>query len=395
VTNAVQQLIFRTKTVVQIPYRTGNLPLALHGRGGTSVSFRYKGGKGSKENVRAIFPLDVFANQIRKAAKKFIPLAGSCRMMLSKQRNNIPKENTNSFQEKEQWILKVLEHEALDNAVKDLRSKLAHGAVPGSQLPELFQKSSLHKNKKLSQQENENSNIMDLIKENLPPHFEDAIRAAKRLEEAALSQRDNEDRERLARIEAKKAEKIEKKKLEEVAEKQGNNIEKDKEEIQVKVAKKPKTKVVTKKDNEGYVVKVVVDKAGKEVEKKVEAPKNVDVIPEKDKPKKTTEKIDESNLFSIADDFEGVPSPSDYQISLREAKQKGMEKSQQNKKKYPAPNQKPGDKEKKTKEKGVEKEKPKEKTKEKKVEKPKEKTKEKPKEKKRKTRESSCPKICP
>jgi len=355
VTNAVKQLIFRTNKSVKIPYRNGNITLALYGRGGTYVSFNVKA---VKENVRAIFPLDVFANQIRKAAKKFIPLAGSCRIQLQKQRNNISPDNTNSFQEKEQWILKTLEHEALASAVKDLRSHLAHGVVPGSQLPEHFQKKNLQKNKKQSQLENENSNIMDLILENLPPHFEEAKKAAKRLEEAAVSQKDNEEKDRQARFEAKKLEKErekeEKKKIAE-AEKQGKTLEQAKEEIQAQVAKKPKTKVVTKKDTEGYNVKVVVDKSGnvKEKETKVAVAKKEETTPEKVKSKKTatTEQPDDSNLFSIADDFEDVPSPNDYQISLREAKQKGMEKNQQNKKKYPTPAPKPGDKEKKAKEK--------------------------------------------
>jgi len=79
----------------------------------------------------------------------------------------------------------------------------------------------------------------------------------------------------------------------------------------------------------------------------------VEVTPEKVKSKKTVsaEQTDDSNLFSIADAFEEVPSPYDYQISLKETKQKGMEKNQQSKKKYPNPVPKPADKEKKAKEK--------------------------------------------
>jgi len=208
--------------------------------------------------------------------------------------------------------------------------------------------------------ENENSNIMDLIIENLPLHFEDAKKAAKRLEEAALSQRDNEEKDRQARFEAKKAEKDrereEKKKLAD-AEKEGKTIDQVKEEIQAQVAKKPKTKVVTKKDAEGYNVKVVVDKAGKELKEKdikvaekkeVETPEKV-----KDKSKKNAppdqQPIDDTNMYSMADDFEEVLSPYDYQASLLKAKQKGMEKTQQNKKKYPTPAPKPADKVKKDK----------------------------------------------
>jgi hypothetical protein len=38
VTNAVKQLIFRTTKSVKIPYRSGNIKLALYGRGGTNIS---------------------------------------------------------------------------------------------------------------------------------------------------------------------------------------------------------------------------------------------------------------------------------------------------------------------------------------------------------------------
>jgi hypothetical protein len=352
VTNAVKQLIFRTTKSVKIPYRNnGSITLALYGRGGTLVSFHVKAGK---ENVRAIFPLDVFANQIRKAAKKFIPLAGSCRIQLQKQRNNISPDNTNSFQEKEQWILKTLEHEALASAVKDLRSHLAHGVVPGSQLPEHFQKKTLQKNKKQSQLENENSNIMDLILENLPPHFEDAKRAAKRLEEAAVTQREDEEKGRQERFEAKKAEqqreKEEKRRLAEAA-KEGKSIEEVKEEIQV-VKKPKKPKVLTKIDDEGYTVKVAVDDRGNVIKEKPADKKEVET-PEKVKTKKAApeQTVDDSNLYSKADGFEDVLSPSQWQDALREAKKKGMEKSQKNKKKYPTPAPKPVDKSKKDKEK--------------------------------------------
>jgi len=363
VTNAVKQLIFRTTKSVKIPYRNGNITLTTIGRNGSHISFNVKAGK---ENVRAVFPLDVFADQIRKAAKKLIPLAGSCRMQLQKL-NNITGDALNSFPEKEEWILKTLEHEALASAVKDLRTHLSHGVVPGSRLPAHFQQKTLQKNKKLSQMENENSNIMDLIVENLPPHFEDAKRAAKHLEEAAISQRKNEEEERQARYEAKKLEwereKEEKKKLEE-AEKQGKTLEQAKEEIQAQVVKKPKTKAVTKKDAEGYNVKVRVDKAGnvKEKEKEKVVEKKEEPTPEKKEKKSkksvssTAEQTDDSNVYgSITDEYEDVPSPNDYQIFLRESKQKGLEKNQQAKKKYPTPAPKPADKDKKAKEKAKEK----------------------------------------
>jgi len=339
VTNAVKQLIFRTTKSVKIPYRNGNITLALYGRGGTHVSFIVKAGK---ENVRAIFPLDQFANQIRKAAKKFIPLAGSCRIQLQKQRNNISPDNTLIFQEKEQWILKTLEHEALASAVKDLRNHLAHGVVPGSQLPEHFQKKTLQKNKKQSQLENENNNIMDLIIENLPPHFDDAKRAAKRLEEAAISQRKDEEEGRAAIREAKRLEKEEKKKLAE-AEKQGKPIEQVKEEIQQQITtKKPKTKVGRKIDKDGFLVPTVVDvETGKEIkgtQDKVPDKKEVEITPEK-KSKKTASApeqptTDEQNVFYInEEEGKSVPTPAEY-LDLLKAKRTG----QKNKKpKYPTP----------------------------------------------------------
>jgi hypothetical protein len=344
VTNAVKQLIFRTTKSVKIPYRSGNIKLALYGRGGTNISLNVKAGK---ESCRAIFPLDVFANQIRKAAKKFVTLAGSCRMQLQKQRNNIAPDNTNSFQEKEQWIVKTLEHDALDKAVKDLRNRLAYGVVPDSQLPDHFQLKAQQKNKKQSQQENENNNIMDLILENLPPHFEDARKAARKLEDAAVSQRENEEKDRQARIDAKRQErereKEEKRKIAEALEKPGVTLEQAQEEVKAKVAKKQKTKVVLKKDAEGYKTKVVIDPKTNEVKEKEKVPdkKEVESTPEKaqTKSKKTApaEQADDKNSYYITDDLDDVPSPADYQRAYKESKLKGMEKSQQNKKKYPTP----------------------------------------------------------
>jgi len=179
---------------------------------------------------------------------------------------------------------------------------------------------------------------MDLIVENLPPHFEEAKKAAVRLQAAAESQKDTEEKDRQARFDAKKQErereKEEKRKLAD-AEKQGKTLEEAKEEILAQVPKKPKTKMITKTDEvTGFKNKIVVDaktkKEIKEKDKPVEKKKEVESTPEKVKSssKKTApaEHVDDSNVFSIADDFDDVPSPNDYQISLKETKQKGMEK---------------------------------------------------------------------
>lgn len=122
---------------MQIPYRNSNIVLALYGRGGHCVSLRVTVGK---EHIFSIFPLDEFANQIRKAARKFIPLAGSCRMQIYKIQKSVPPEEHKAFLEKSAWLEKLLAHEKLHQAVQQIRSKLANGVVPGSELPNHFQK---------------------------------------------------------------------------------------------------------------------------------------------------------------------------------------------------------------------------------------------------------------
>jgi hypothetical protein len=139
ITKTIEELVAlrSKKTMARIPYRNGNIILSLYGRGGQSISFHVKVGK---ENSSHIFPLDEFANQIRKATKKFIPLVGSCRMLLIRQRKNVPKEEIDSFSEKEAWIKDILNHDYLNQVVKFLRTRLAIGVVPGSAFPEHFQK---------------------------------------------------------------------------------------------------------------------------------------------------------------------------------------------------------------------------------------------------------------
>jgi len=195
---------------------------------------------------------------------------------------------------------------------------------------------------------------MDLIIENLPPHFDDAKRAAKRLEEAAISQRKDEEEGRAAIREAKRLEKEEKKKLAE-AEKQGKPIEQVKEEIQQQITtKKPKTKVGRKIDKDGFLVPTVVDvETGKEIkvtQDKVPDKKEVEITPEKKSKKTAPEQptADEPNksLFYIDEEEDSVPTPAQFQDILKEAKRTG----QKNKKpKYPTHAPKPGDKVKKEK----------------------------------------------
>jgi hypothetical protein len=173
---------------------------------------------------------------------------------------------------------------------------------------------------------------MELILENLPEHYEEATEAAERLHLAATEQRDTEKQERQIRRDREKAEALEAKKRLEEAKKY--NLEETPgggetwgEQI-IPPPKKPKTKIVNKKDSEGWVTATVVDEAGKAIEKpkaeekafeKPPKPKKVKVAP------KNNDSTLSNNIFNITDEMENLPSQSEYQSSLRENKLKGQQ----------------------------------------------------------------------
>lgn len=332
------------KSFAKIPHKGGHINLSLYGRGGHHISFRYV--KANQNSSSCIFALDEFINQIRKAAKKFIPLVGSCRMQIIRQRKSVPPKDLDSFREKEEWIKKTLNHEDLNTVVKQLRNRLSIGVVPGSVFPEHFQKKKILDQKKQDQAEIENANIMDLILENLPEHWEEAKAAAKNLEDYVKLERENEKTERAQR---KKDLKEARERAQKEAQDQFNIEIKDNEPLEtIPSVKKPKVPSFTK-DDDGFITK---KNEGKELEK----PKTE----EKPKPKKDVavkkEKVNPSqNIFDIANEDDDLPTREEYLDSVRSARLKGKpekpEKAQAQKPKPPKPKDedKDADKEKKVK----------------------------------------------
>jgi len=85
--------------------------------------------------------LDEFANQIRKATKKFLPLVSRSLKELKKIKT-APEAAFLSFQEKDTWITDLFQktENHAKTALNDIRRKLEDGVVPGSSFPEYFQK---------------------------------------------------------------------------------------------------------------------------------------------------------------------------------------------------------------------------------------------------------------
>jgi len=223
------------------------------------------------------------------------------------------------------------------------KKSLASGLIKGSSLPAHFEKKIIISKKKQDQDQIENNDIMEFIMENLPEHYEEATEAAVHLHKAATDLRETERKERLDRREQR--EKLElqesKKRLEEAKK---NNLEETSgsEASEQVPAKKPqKTKVINRKDSDGWVTVKVVDEEGKELEKPkpeeksekpAKAPKRQPLV------LKTDTKAS-NNIFTIANEMETVLSPSEYQSSLRENKLKGQpEKPPKNKARKPVEN---------------------------------------------------------
>jgi len=137
INNIIEQRLTNRRTE-KIKYKNGDLILSRYGRGGHLISFHVRAGK---EKVFYVFPLDEFANQMRKATKKFLPLVSRALKELKKI-NNIPEQEALSYKEKDKWITELFQKTEKDAkaAINDIRRKLEDGVVPGSSLPEHFQK---------------------------------------------------------------------------------------------------------------------------------------------------------------------------------------------------------------------------------------------------------------
>jgi hypothetical protein len=195
---------------------------------------------------------------------------------------------------------------------------------------------------------------MDLILENLPEHWEDAKNAARNLEFSVKEQREAEKADRKIKKERERAERD---KLREDAEQAKLKIEVIQDEGLEIIPKKLKTKVVTTKDENGWVKqkRVFDDEEGNERVKITksqpeEKPHKVKKVRAEPPPTNLN-----NNIFVIADESESLPSVVDYQSSLREAKVKAKPEKTPVK---PKPARKPAEAKEKEKEKEKEVKKP-------------------------------------
>jgi len=181
---------------------------------------------------------------------------------------------------------------------------------------------------------------MELILENLPEHYEEATEAADRLHKAATEQRETENQERQSRRAREKLEAQEaKKRLEEAKKYNLEDITSGGGETwgeqSIPAPKKPKTKIVNKKNSEGWITATVVDEAGNVLEKPKTEEKAFEKPPKPKKvqPTKSNDSTPSNNIFTITnEEMENLPSQSEYQSSLRENKLKGqLEKPPKNK----------------------------------------------------------------
>jgi len=309
INNIIEQRLSNRRTE-RIQYRNGNLILSRYGRGGHLISFHVNT---KKEKVFYVFPLDEFANQIRKATKKFLPLVSRSLKELKKIKTT-PDPAFLSFQEKDTWITDLFQKTEKDakTALNDIRRKLEAGVVPGSSLPDHFQKKKSRDDSRRTQDEIENANIWELIIENLPTEeWEKAVDAARNLQSYAINERDNEQAERKAKKDREKAQR---------------DAERNQDfSIDEGDKKNKKTSVVFSTDDKGWIHQKVVDKEGKELEK----PKSETVTP---KPKKTvtaTKTVNEKsnpsnyNIYDLPEDAENVPSKAEYMDTVRSSRIKG------------------------------------------------------------------------
>jgi len=145
-----------------------------------------------------------------------------------------------------------LKHQNLDRALKSLKHLLEVGAVPNSNLPQLFAKKRAEKMRSQSQAFIEYENMWDFVTSNLPADYEKAKEEAVRLNEQAEKDRDDAR----ARLDEVKQKQIEERKAKELS-KQAVKQEKPDDKNDEKKAQKDKKVEVKRVDKDGWVSREV------------------------------------------------------------------------------------------------------------------------------------------
>jgi len=249
----------------------------------------------------------------------------------SRKKKNIPPAELSSFPKKESKIQSILQHDKLHKETEEIKKKLSAGVVPGSLLPVHFQKKKITDQKKKDDTEIENNNIMELIFDHLPEHWHEAKLNARHLEEFVKEERVNEKKDRQERKEREREERRAREKAQREAEELARlKIEQKEDEALEATPKKPKTKVVTTKDNEGWMHQKILDEEGKELDKS----KSEENKPKSKKPAsdlsasaKTpkADKVDPTrNTYDISPEEENeLPTQSEYVATVRDQRLKG------------------------------------------------------------------------
>jgi len=337
--DSIQKLLIGNVKSLTIPYHKGFVKLTRVGRGGTELSLSVVGT--GEEPQSALFDFGRFCVALRKAAKEYLPVAGSCRMGLKKLRKNILESEAAAFKEQEEWIEDVLGHNHLFEVIGHLKYHLGSGAIPRSGLPEYFRQKHQDKVRRTSQAASENANIMEFVMDNLPPFWEETKKASVRLTNLAKQQRDNERQERVDRFEASQREK---KLQKEQARKIGEELDKktkrpvDKNAPVEEKEKKKKIKTVKTVDEDGFTsFKPVVEVEEKGVEKtekpgkteKKEKKEEKKIDPKIDQKEKKPKKVEASSVgFEDTNPYAPALKEGSYASVAEVQHKKNMSKSQ-------------------------------------------------------------------
>jgi len=225
---------------------SGLVVLQRVGRGGALVSIKV----GSE---KALFDLADFILAVRSAAKDFLPFVGRCIVTLKNGVKQFLQEGeAEQYTEREATIKAVLKHQNLDRALKSLKHLLEVGAVPNSNLPQLFAKKRAEKMRSQSQAFIEYENMWDFVTSNLPSDYEKAKEEAVRLNEQAEKDRDAAR----ARLDEAKQKQIEERKAKELS-KQAVKQEKSEDKSEEKKVQKDKKVEVKTVDKDGWVSREV------------------------------------------------------------------------------------------------------------------------------------------
>jgi hypothetical protein len=203
-------------------------------------------------NEKALFDLADFVLNLRGGAKDLLPFVGRCIVVLKNGVKQFQQEGeAEQYIERENAIKAVLKHQSLDRSLKSLKHLLEVGAVPNSNLPQIFAKKRAEKMRAQSQAFIEFDNMWDFVTSNLPADYDKAKEEALRLNDQAEKDRESQ-RERQEEVRQKAVEERKAREANKASAKENKNAEKTEEKEDKKKDKKVEVKTV---DKDGWVTR--------------------------------------------------------------------------------------------------------------------------------------------